>query len=286
MKERNRSTAGKGFTLVELLVVIGIIALLISILLPSLNKAREAATTLQCAAQMRNLTNAVFMYAGDNKGSLPPTFACYTGSTSATTFATPWFGGETGRKFLYDDAMLTKYNIKSNAIRICPKAREINPQVDDKYLYWNYRYNAVLGGTNYTNPADTYASFVRDAANNAWARPLRIGFRNSSITILFGENTGVGTWAALTTQQFRLDAVDPVTNQQRLPTLDIEVIHNVKYTGRTFWVPWAPNLRPTKIGTANLAFGDGSVRSVRRAVDKHPLSAWGDAGELKVDPRR
>ena len=61
----------KAFTLVELLVVIGIIALLISILLPSLNAAREAARTIKCASNLRSIGQGMALYVAQNKGVLP-----------------------------------------------------------------------------------------------------------------------------------------------------------------------------------------------------------------------
>jgi prepilin-type N-terminal cleavage/methylation domain-containing protein/prepilin-type processing-associated H-X9-DG protein len=61
----------KGFSLVELLVVIGIIALLVGILLPTLRKARESAQVAACLSNLRQIGMAFHMYANENDGWLP-----------------------------------------------------------------------------------------------------------------------------------------------------------------------------------------------------------------------
>jgi prepilin-type N-terminal cleavage/methylation domain-containing protein len=64
----------QGFTLVELLVVIGIIAILISLLMPALQSARAASRDTVCMSNMRQLGMAFHTYASQNKGVLPPGF--------------------------------------------------------------------------------------------------------------------------------------------------------------------------------------------------------------------
>ena len=80
----------KGFTLIEMLVVVAIIALLISILLPSLSKARELARRTVCGANVKDIGTTLYIYQGDNLDVFP---------TSPHTVHLTSFAGELGCRF-------------------------------------------------------------------------------------------------------------------------------------------------------------------------------------------
>jgi prepilin-type N-terminal cleavage/methylation domain-containing protein/prepilin-type processing-associated H-X9-DG protein len=92
-----RRAPNLAFTLVELLVVIGIIALLISILLPALGKARESANQVKCQAQVKQILQGMLLHANDHKGYWPTAGLMWNGPGQTSTNNTPANMGDSGR---------------------------------------------------------------------------------------------------------------------------------------------------------------------------------------------
>jgi prepilin-type N-terminal cleavage/methylation domain-containing protein len=136
----------KGFTLVELLVVIGIIAILVAILMPALSRARDQATRLQCMNNLRNIMQAITMYESENKDSLP---YCNWGGTPP---------GHQG--WLYKDPVQALPNyaetgvvygyLKSTAIFKCPLHTELRSNGPSE-LFTSYLMNGAV--QDYGGPA-------------------------------------------------------------------------------------------------------------------------------------
>jgi prepilin-type N-terminal cleavage/methylation domain-containing protein/prepilin-type processing-associated H-X9-DG protein len=130
-----------GFTLVELLVVIGIIALLVSILLPALNTAREQAQRTACLSNLRSLGQAVAIYQAESKGVFPP----------LSTWAAGTFGGNRYREA---NLWIMLKVTPGSKVAACPTAlvnRQPPTYTSAQRDLYSYKYNWYVAGAE-TNP--------------------------------------------------------------------------------------------------------------------------------------
>lgn len=143
------------FTLVELLVVIGIIAVLVSVLLPALNKARRRAVDTRCAANLRTLYLASVAYAIDNRGYFP--------------YRPAGGGPHRFKRSNYDlnPTFLQPYIVKTQSGRenamFCPALLEYrSPGLHGQYVenHLTYAFNNWLGDPN--TPSERWAVPIPD----------------------------------------------------------------------------------------------------------------------------
>jgi len=176
---------GRGaFTLVELLVVIGIIALLISILLPSLSRAREAANQVTCQSQQKQIVLGMILHASQHKGYMPlvgaigpgttpaavsdPSQEKYdywgTGSTFSLMSIMGALGPQLGQVVRADTIANLQTDMQTGFLRkvfVCPSDRE------------GGRFGATLGGGG-----DAYNSYAFNEAALGWADAGTLGVVN------------------------------------------------------------------------------------------------------------
>ncbi len=145
------------FTLVELLVVIGIIALLISVLLPALSKARMAANGAVCKANLRTIGQALLMYTNENRGILP----------LATESATPAsLHGNRDWPLILSDLKYIKVTDSRGGVYRCPADnRTYSPKFQAYYWY----HEGGPGNPNDDPPGSQYCSYSLNMLFRPWS---------------------------------------------------------------------------------------------------------------------
>ncbi|MFI4862298.1 MAG: DUF1559 domain-containing protein [Phycisphaerales bacterium JB063] len=164
-----------GFTLVELLVVLALIALMVALLLPALGRAREAGRQAKCLSNLRQMANATHAYLVDHAGAFPP--AQYGDVNDP---ATPMYGWD----FIHLPDGTTRPGTLwsgggANEIQQCPSMAGQSNWGSDPYTGYNYN-TSYLGG-----PTELWSNTPPDTANLA-------AVRSPSECAVFGDGEIVG----------------------------------------------------------------------------------------------
>ena len=158
----------RAFTLVELLVVIGIIALLIAVLLPAMSKARQSAATTACLSNLRQLATAATLYAGDFHGSYPP--AQYTVVQLPWTYSYNWDytvirNTGSGEKTTWPGLLWTgRTNLR---VQQCPSYDGRSATSGDPFTGYNYNTSYIGRGEGEAIPIPAKMTQVRRACETA-----------------------------------------------------------------------------------------------------------------------
>ena len=233
----------RGFSLVELLVVIGIIAVLVGILIPTLGRVQKQANLLKCAAQMQQIGAATLAYAAENRGWLPTRFNPAVNYEYTHTYRV-WDTGPNPNVPYGLGLLFAGKHLGNGKILYCPEVRE-GGWTSDGYTWpfmseqsQNY-YTSYMYQPHHTDPTVT---------------PVDVQFKKlDQMRKPLPANAG------------------PTSFQGLPPVLAIENIQNIR---------WTAHVDPSNRGAPafNTLFPDGHVASVRSKAVRDQLNGFYPGG--------
>jgi prepilin-type N-terminal cleavage/methylation domain-containing protein/prepilin-type processing-associated H-X9-DG protein len=286
----NRSKPG--FTMLELMIVIGIIAILISLLLPAIQSAREAARRAMCSNNMAQLGVGISNYASTHS-VLPPGVVNEKGPIqnlpkgyhhSWVVQILPYIGqGNTYNHFnitlsVYDAANDTVADIKISTL-LCPSSsfrsevnyagchNDVDAAIDSNnhgvlYLNSRVRYNEIVDGTNQT----ILLGEIVEAATLGWVSGTRSTLRNTGVPLndrnaLIRQRSLAGTFSGSNPRDVIFETIGTLVEDGMWP---------VDRTG---------GFSSFHGTTSNFLFCDGSVRSLKQSIDARVYRLLGNRAD-------
>jgi prepilin-type processing-associated H-X9-DG protein/prepilin-type N-terminal cleavage/methylation domain-containing protein len=254
-----RRQAPEGFTLVELLVVIGIISVLIAMLLPALNKARAAAQRIACASNLRQVDMAWMAYVSDFHGQLPmmrasvwgpvppPAPGYYSGDYFWPSMLKPYLGDNSAKETPYNYTVADW--VSGKGVFECPSLPNLR--------------NAPDGGTPVAYVA--YGMNLYGIGGYPFYGPPYEVFRRAT------QLKDPSTLLTFTDSQYSIP--DPVAGIRGWYQVYLRDTTSEPATGVYYGVAYRHD------GLANVAFADGHVESLRWADLERPYTTAGLAAK-------
>lgn len=251
---RSNRRARRGFSLLELIVVIGVVSLLVGLLIPALQAARGGSQTAACASNLRQLALANLQYANDHRGRFAP------GASDFRSNLNRWHGTRESpyEAFVPERGPLSTHLGPDGAARRCPAFPAITPEP-------GIDFEAGCGGYGYNH---AYLGVSRDGADDRTGVPVSAIDRPDA-TLMFADSAFMIAWPAPRIIEYSF-AEPP---RQRRHAYELDPSLHFRHDHRQANIAWADG----HISARTFAFTRGNIYGISK--EQHDTASIGWFGD-------